>query len=59
MWGRDREECLARSRRALDEFIVEGVKTTIPFHRRVLEHPLYVAGRVNTHFIEDHLDRPA
>ncbi len=59
VWGRDREECLARSHWALDEFIVEGVKTTIPFHRRVLAHPLYVAGRVNTHFIEDHLDRPA
>jgi acetyl-CoA carboxylase biotin carboxylase subunit len=55
VWGRDREECLARSRWALDEFLVEGVKTTIPFHRRVLEHPLYVAGDVNTHFIEDHL----
>ncbi len=56
VWGRDREECLARSRWALDQFLVEGVKTTIPFHRRVLGHPLYVAGQVNTHFIEDHLD---
>ena len=55
VWGRDREECLARSRWALEEFTVEGVATTIPFHRRVLEHPLYLAGEVNTHFIEDHL----
>ena len=55
VWGRDRQECLARSRWALDQFIVEGVKTVIPFHRVVLEHPLFAAGDVNTHFIEDHL----
>jgi acetyl-CoA carboxylase, biotin carboxylase subunit len=55
VWGRDRAECLARSRWALDQFIVEGVKTVIPFDRRVLDHPLFVAGDVNTHFIEDHL----
>jgi acetyl-CoA carboxylase biotin carboxylase subunit len=55
VWGRDREECLARSRWALDEFLVDGVKTVIPFHRVVLEHPLFIAGDVNTHFIEDHL----
>ncbi len=55
VWGRDREECLARSRWALEEFLVEGVKTVIPFHRLVLEHPMFIAGDVNTHFIEDHL----
>lgn len=55
VWGRDREECLARSRWALDQFIVEGIKTTIPFHRRVIDHPLFIAGDVSTHFIEDHL----
>jgi acetyl-CoA carboxylase, biotin carboxylase subunit len=58
VWGRDREECLARSRWALEQFLVEGVKTTIPFHRRVLEHQHYQAGQVTTHFIEDHLDQP-
>ncbi|HET6494765.1 MAG TPA: acetyl-CoA carboxylase biotin carboxylase subunit, partial [Thermoleophilia bacterium] len=55
VWGGDREECLARSRWALDEFLVDGVKTVIPFHRAVIDHPLFVAGDVNTHFIEDHL----
>ncbi len=55
VWGRDREECLARSHWALDQFLVDGVKTVIPFHRTVLDHPLFVAGDVNTHFIEDHL----
>jgi acetyl-CoA carboxylase biotin carboxylase subunit len=55
VWGRTREEMLARSRWALDQFLVDGVKTTIPFHRVVLEHPLFIAGDVSTHFIEDHL----
>jgi acetyl-CoA carboxylase biotin carboxylase subunit len=55
VWGRDREECLARSRWALEQFLVDGVKTVIPFHRVVLEHPLFIAGDVNTHFIEEHL----
>ncbi len=55
VWGRDRSECLARSRWALDQFVVEGVKTTIPFHRRVIDHPMFVAGDVTTHFIDDHL----
>ena len=55
VWGRDREECLARSRWALDEFLVDGVKTVIPFHRAVIGHPLFAAGDVNTHFIEDYL----
>ena len=55
VWGRDREECLVRSQWALDQFLVDGVKTVIPFHRRVLEHPLFRAGTVNTHFVEDHL----
>ncbi len=55
VWGRDREECLARSRWALDQFVVEGVRTTIPFHRRVIDHPRFVAGDVTTHFVDDHL----
>jgi acetyl-CoA carboxylase, biotin carboxylase subunit len=54
VWGRDRDECLARSLWALSQFGVEGVKTTIPFHLRVLAHPLFQAGDVSTHFIEDH-----
>ena len=53
VWGRDRREAVARARWALDQFVVEGVKTTIPFHRRVLDHPRFVAGDVSTHFIED------
>jgi acetyl-CoA carboxylase biotin carboxylase subunit len=56
VWGRDRVEAIARAGWALAQFRVEGVKTTIPFHRRVIEHPMFRAGTVSTHFIEDHLD---
>jgi len=55
VWGRDRDEAIARGRWALEQFHVEGVKTTIPFHRRVLDHPLFVAGTVSTHFIDEEL----
>ena len=55
VWGRSRDEALARARWALDQFVVEGVKTTIPFHRRVIDHPLFIKGEISTHFIEDHL----
>jgi acetyl-CoA/propionyl-CoA carboxylase, biotin carboxylase, biotin carboxyl carrier protein len=41
--GRDREQALARSRRALDEFVVEGMPTVIPFHRKVVDDPAYTA----------------
>jgi acetyl-CoA carboxylase biotin carboxylase subunit len=50
--GRDRAEAIARMRRALDMFIVEGVKTTIPLHRRILANPEFQAGRFDTHFLE-------
>jgi acetyl-CoA carboxylase, biotin carboxylase subunit len=50
--GRDRAEAIARGRRALDQFVIEGVKTTIPMHRRILEDPDFVSGRVSTRFME-------
>ncbi len=51
-YGRDREEALARTRRALEEFTIEGVKTTIPLHRRILDHPDFQKGQVSTKFLE-------
>jgi acetyl-CoA carboxylase biotin carboxylase subunit len=48
-----REEAINKMKRALDEFIVEGVKTTIPFHRQLMEHPDYLAGNYTTKFMED------
>lgn len=51
-WGQDREEAVRRMQRALGEFVIEGVKTTIPFHRQVLVNPLFRQGEISTHFIE-------
>ncbi len=50
--GNTREEALARMRQALDSFIIEGVTTTIPFLSRVMRHPDFVAGKVDTKFLE-------
>jgi len=50
--GRDRAEALNRMRRALDMFIVEGIKTSIPLHRRILANPDFLAGKLDTHFLE-------
>jgi acetyl-CoA carboxylase biotin carboxylase subunit len=50
--GRDRTEALARMGQALDSFILEGVTTTIPFLARVIRHPGFVAGDVDTKFLE-------
>jgi len=52
VWGNDRQEAIARALRALDEFVIDGVKTTIPFHQWVLDHPKFKSGDVSTHFIE-------
>ncbi len=51
-WGRDRSEAIQRMRRALREFVVKGIKTSIPFHRVVMNHPKFVAGHYDTSFIE-------
>ncbi len=50
--GEDRAEALSRMRRALQEFVVQGIKTTIPFHLRVMDHPDFVKGAVSTNFVE-------
>ncbi len=50
--GRDRAEALARLGQALDVFVLEGITTTIPFLARVIRHPDFVAGRVDTKFLE-------
>ncbi|MEJ2635795.1 MAG: acetyl-CoA carboxylase biotin carboxylase subunit [Calditrichia bacterium] len=50
--GRDRKEAISRLRRSLDEFVVEGIKTTIPFHQYVIETPEFQEGNFDTNFIE-------
>ncbi|MDF1533649.1 MAG: acetyl-CoA carboxylase biotin carboxylase subunit [Methanosarcinaceae archaeon] len=54
VWGRDREEAIARMERALYEYIVIGVKTNIPFHKAVLRHEAFRSGNLTTHFIDDY-----
>jgi acetyl-CoA carboxylase biotin carboxylase subunit len=51
--ARTREEAISKMRRALNEFIVEGIQTTIPFHRQLMDHPDYIAGNYTTKFMED------
>lgn len=51
-WGKDRDEAIRRMVRALNEFAIEGVKTTIPFHLKVLNHPQFVEGDVHIQFLE-------
>jgi acetyl-CoA carboxylase biotin carboxylase subunit len=50
--GRDRQESAARMKRALSEFVIEGIKTTIPLHRRILDDPDFQKGHVSTTFLE-------
>ena len=53
-WGSDRDEALDRMRRALGDFRIGGVKTTLPFHRALIDHPAFRAGDIDTHFIDTH-----
>ena len=48
-----REEAISKMKRALDEFVIEGVRTTIPFHRQLMDHPDYISGNYTTKFMED------
>ncbi len=48
-----REEAINKMKRALDEFVIEGIKTTIPFHRQLMDHPDYLAGNYTTAFMKD------
>ena len=51
---RKRAEAINKMRRALDEFIIEGIKTTIPFHRKLMDDPNYIKGVYTTKFMEDY-----
>ncbi|WP_017727014.1 acetyl-CoA carboxylase biotin carboxylase subunit [Halalkalibacterium ligniniphilum] len=53
-YGATREEAIARMKRALAEFEIEGINTTIPFHLRLLNHETFVSGDFNTKFLEQH-----
>ncbi|MCJ7666286.1 MAG: acetyl-CoA carboxylase biotin carboxylase subunit, partial [Actinobacteria bacterium] len=53
IWDSDRKSAIARSIRALDEFKIEGIRTTIPFHKRILSNKKFIMGQIHTHFIEE------
>ena len=57
VWGKDRPEAIARARRALDFFIVEGIKTSIPLHRRILRDEKFLRGELSTRFMEEFFQR--
>ena len=46
-----REECIKKMERALEEFVVEGIKTTIPFHKKLMKDPDFIAGNFHTGFL--------
>ena len=54
--GRDRAEAIARMRRALDMTVIEGIDTTVPVHRRILDDPDFIEGRLDTTFMERFID---
>ena len=54
VWGRDRKEAISRTKRALWEYKIGGIKTNIPFHEVVLNHAQFLKGEYTTHFIEEH-----
>ena len=57
VYGRTREGCLMRLARALDEFVVEGVKTTIPLHQKLLDDPEFQSGDYTIKWLEEWLAR--
>ncbi|MGQ7276594.1 acetyl-CoA carboxylase biotin carboxylase subunit [Brevibacillus thermoruber] len=59
VWGKDRQEAIERMKRALGEFVVEGITTTIPFHLKVMDHEVFISGEFDTKFLDTydlHLD---
>lgn len=56
-WGRNRNEARRRMYRALKEYVITGVETTIPFHQEIVEDDVFISGKFNTGFIEDYYNR--
>ncbi len=52
VWAEDRPAAIARAKRALDEFVIDGVQTTIPFHLKVLDNPKFISGDFNTSLVD-------
>jgi acetyl-CoA carboxylase biotin carboxylase subunit len=58
VYGANRDECIMRARRALGEFVIEGVKTTIPLHNRLLGADDFVTGDYDIHWLEGFVAKP-
>ena len=54
-WGETRGEAILRMRRALAEYKIMGLKTNLPFHQKLLDSTRFIAGRYDTHFVEQHM----
>jgi acetyl-CoA carboxylase biotin carboxylase subunit len=54
--GQSREEVITRMKRALQEFVIEGIKTTIPFHIKLMDNEKFRSGKFTTKFLEDSFD---
>ena len=55
IFGKSRNGCLMRLNRALDEFVIEGVKTTLPLHREIVSTPDFIDGNYSIHWLENYL----
>lgn len=55
VWGRTRSETIARMRNALSEYVIEGIETTIPFHKKILEDEQYQLGNIHTNFVQERI----
>ena len=57
VWGKDRDEAILRMKNALDEYVIEGVETTIPFHKKILDDACFRRGEIHTEFIGERIGR--
>jgi len=55
VWSNTRQQAISRSYRALEEFRVEGIKTTIPFYKKIIKNKNFISGNIHTHFIEEEI----
>ena len=55
VYGEDRDTCLARLDRALSEFVIEGIKTTIPFYQEIIKEEEFLKGNYDIHWVESYM----